>query len=367
MTERKTDEPRALEIMSIDMSSRHIDFYKEKASISNDKNVSDRTITEKCRELSNAPKHIRTNSIRDLTRKITALLDDKISDNDTADLVTRFPEWGKKDFAEFLRFLKRLEKHGVAAEGDQDKQQIQDLANPFVGLKVEFLPEAKQDKKPNMPVISEEVLQDLLRKAEVEQQRSAQAKHANRRTGTETTTIADCAALATLCFVIGASWLWLPVADALTSRRTPVFSASVAFLVIAAFTLLSRLNTGQAKDTTHVWVMKGSKAKVRDATVADAYEQTHGYGSWHRKVMETRRKVRNFGTVVAITLPVVLVVTGAVDGFEKVKPLPLLEVVVASLTSCLLSRLSFAYVFSELDKNERLRAFSTDYFTGSWR
>lgn len=349
MKKRKTNNPPALQIMSIDISSVPSDLTARKLSISNDKKVDGRIVTEKFRELINVPKHTRTNAIRDLTRKTNALLDGKISDDDTADLVGRFPGWGKMDFAELLALLRKVEKRGLAPEGKQDATQ------PRIGdLDLTFQPsfpfQAPQDKKPEVPLLSKELLEELRRKSETKHRDSA-----SRQTGRVTNTVEDCAALATLCFVIGAVLVWVPVAEALTSRPGAVFSASLAFLVMAAFTLLSLLNTGQAIDTSHIWVLKGSQSKVRDATVAAVYEHTHGSGSWHQKVMKTRRQVRRVGTALAILLPMVLVVSGRVKGFGEIRPWQLGEVTMASVASCVLSRLSFTYVFFKLDVNARVR------------
>lgn len=69
------------------------------------------------------------------------------------------------------------------------------------------------------------------------------------------------------------------------------FTAAVSFLLatVAALIINSYDPRGDNIDHSHEWVVTHTKQKVKEATEREVYEHMHGYGSWGKKTINTKR------------------------------------------------------------------------------
>lgn len=80
-----------------------------------------------------------------------------------------------------------------------------------------------------------------------------------------------------------------------------LFALAFGYLVSLAFMwfLEKYLPRGATRDTAHIWVLEGTRNKVRDATERDVYEHYHGHGSWWKKVESEWKAIRFIGFLLA--------------------------------------------------------------------
>lgn len=106
-------------------------------------------------------------------------------------------------------------------------------------------------------------------------------------------------------------WSWPSVSSFLATfaDRYPlvVFAAATALFVPLLALLIGLLQpSGSAISRTHIWVLKGTRSKVKDATVREAYDHEHGAGSWSRKATRDERILWAVGLLAAGGLPPLL-------------------------------------------------------------
>lgn len=83
------------------------------------------------------------------------------------------------------------------------------------------------------------------------------------------------------------------------------YGFSVSLIASAAWSwiLSNYMPRGDTTDTSHIWVVEGTRSRVRDASEREAYEHYHGSGSWWEKVRGQWKFLRVLGFVFAVASP----------------------------------------------------------------